>query len=316
MTLAVPLTTIFAPGFKAYDRSSTVTIGSTQIANIGRQRGLDVGFSVKRTLKAKEANTCDLKVWGLSEASRKAIEQASQKSTIIAKPPAGIPNVAGKPVNVIPVRIDAGYVGHTSTIFLGEMRSGQSVTDGPDIVTELDTGDGDTALALQRINQSFGVGTTPLAIARALLAQMGVGNGNLAAAIAVFNRAPGAMFQKGLVLKGNASDHLIDICASVGLEFSVQNGQARFLPTGAPLAGQAYVLSSDTGLVGTPSVDTQGIVSFMTFILPGIEPGAPVQIDSAFVQGLFRIIDVQITGETFGNDWYCRCEGARYGVAP
>ena len=233
--VATTLPNIVQDGFQAFLRSSTITVGNIQIANIGLTTGLDVEFSVKRSLKANEPNTCDLKIYNLSDASRKSIAQAAQKSTIVQAPPTGIPTVAGQPVSIIPVKIEAGYVGHTSTIFLGEMRSAQSVTDGPDIVTELNTGDGDTAIALQRINQSFAAGSTPLQVVQALLTQLGVGNGNLAAVTPTFNTAQGSLFAKGLVVKGNAAQHLTDICASVGLEFTIQGGQAQFLTMGQPL---------------------------------------------------------------------------------
>jgi hypothetical protein len=316
MSATVTLPNVVTKGFQAFNRSSTITVGNIVIANVGQQLGLDVGFTIKRTLKPNEPNTCDLKIYNLSDASRKALAQASQKSSIVAKPPSGTPTVAGQPVNIIPVQIDAGYVGHTSTIFLGELRSAQSVTDGPDIVTELNTGDGDTATQLQRINQSFASGSTPLQVVQALLMQMGVGNGNLAAVQSILTGAQGSLFQKGLVMKGNAAYHLNKICNSVGIEFSIQGGQAQFLPLGQPVAGSAYVLSPSSGLVGTPTVDTAGIMSCVTFILPGLIPGAPLSIDSMFVQGNFRIVSVEYSGETFGNDWYAKIEAARYGIAP
>lgn len=318
---SLPLSPLSPQGYQAFQRASVVTVGNTQIANVGGQRGLDVEFTVRRTLKALEPNTCDLRIWNLSAASRKAIEQASQKSNIIAKPPSGTPDVAGSPINIIPVQIDAGYVGHTSTIFLGEMcsgtaRGGQTVVDGPDYVTELNSGDGDTALQLQRISLQVARATSPLNVVKAILAQMGVGTGNLATVSSVFSAAPGALYQLGSVLKGNAAWHLARICASVGLEVSVQNGAAQFLKQGQPIAGPAYNLSASSGLIGSPTVDTAGICSFVTFILPGIVPGVPVSIDSVFVQGDFRILAVEYEGSTFGNEWYARCEAARYGVAP
>jgi hypothetical protein len=314
---SVPLPAVASPsGFSTFLRSSTVTVGTTQIQNIGLQLGLRVQFSVKRTLKPKEPNTADLKVWGLSPTTRAALAQGAQKTTIIAAPPAGIPGVQGAPVSVIPVQIDAGFIGATSTLFLGEMRSAQSVTDGPEIVTELNTGDGDTALALQRMNATFLAGTTPEKVVRQVLAQMGIGAGNLAAALPVFARAQGTLFVRGLVMKGSAAQALIDICASVGLEFSVQNGAAQFLPLGQPLAGQAYKLSSNSGLIGSPTVDTSGICSFVSFLLPGLNPGAPVVIDSEFVQGTYRILSAEYVGDTAGNEWYVKAEAASMGLAP
>ena len=313
---SVPLAQVSAAGFPIFNRSSTITVGPLSIKNIGSQSGLDVSFQIKSSLKSKEPNHCDLKVWNLSADSLMQLGMSAQPSTIVAAPPTGVPSANGQPVQIIPVRIDAGYVGHTSTIFLGELRSAQSVTDGPDIVTELNTGDGDVALQLQRISANFAQGSTPLAVVQALLTQMGTGQGNLAAVKSLFQNAQGALFQSGAVLKGNAATHLSDICSSVGVEFSIQGGQAQFLPLGQPLAGQAYLLSPGTGLVGTPTVDTAGICSCTSFILPGLVPGSPIQVSSVFVNGLFRIVSCEWVGETRGNSWYCKIEAQRFGLAP
>jgi len=145
---------------------------------------------------------------------------------------------------------------------------------------------------------------------------MGIGTGNLAAAIPVFQRAQGTLFVRGLTIKGNAAQALVDICASVGLEFSVQNGAAQFLPHGQPLAGQAYKLSSSSGLIGSPTVDTAGICSFVSLLIPGLNPGAPVAIDGEFVQGNFRILSAEYVGDTAGNEWYVKAEAASLGIAP
>ena len=309
----VPLAQVVEAGFPVFSRASKITVGPVEINNMGEQSGLDVEFTIKRTLKAKSPNHGDLKIWNLSAASLAALGMPAQKTTVTSAPPSGS-GASATPVSVIPVQIDAGYVGHTSTIFAGFMRSAQSVTDGPDVVTELNTGDGDVALELQRISKGFQAGSTPSQVVGALLDAMGIGQGNLAAVASVF--AEWSAFLGGTVIKGNPACLLADICASVGVEFSIQNGTAQFLPIGKPLAGPAYLLSSGTGLVGTPTVDTTGLCSFTSFILPGLLPGAPVQIQSVFVSGLFRIVSVEFTGNTRGNEWYAKCEAQSYGGAP
>jgi hypothetical protein len=315
-TPAVPLSGEFAPGLPAFNRSSTVTVGTKQITNVGQERGLRVSFNVKRTLKAKEPNTANLKIWNLAPSSLAALATSTQKSTIIGAPPTGIPNALGVPVQIIPVQIDAGYVGQVSTIFLGEMRSAQTVTDGPDTVTELNTGDGDVALQLQRINAQFLPGTTPLAVVQALLAQMGVGIGNLATIKPTLTSAQGTLFAKGLIKKGNPARILADICSSLALEFSIQNGAAQFASLGQPLAGQAVKLTPGSGLIGSPTVDTAGIMSCVSLVLPGLAPGLPLQVQSEFVSGTYRILSVEYTGDTWGTDWYCKIEAASPGIAP
>lgn len=309
MTLQVPTVVIRGiPSFQIFNRSSTIVVGTTKIDNIGRQRGLDVEFQIKTSLKPNEPNTCDLKINNLSEATRKALEQASTPLKGITAPPNGT-------AKIVPVRIDAGYVGHTSNVFLGEMRSAQTVTDGSNNTTELNTGDGDDALVLQRINASLPAGTTATAAIKALLGQMGCGLGNLMAAPIQAALKATPIYQKGVVLKGNATDHLVDLCASVGLEFSLQGGQAQFLSLGQPLGGDAYLLTPQTGLVGSPTVDTKGVLSCVSFILPGIKCGGPIVLQDANANGLYRIISLEIEGSTFGNNWYCRIEAKRFGLA-
>jgi hypothetical protein len=307
-TLTIPEIVIqgAAPSTILFSRASRITVGTRQISNFGQQIGLDVWFSVRRSLKPNEPNTCDLKIWNLSDSTRKVLEQSSQIIPSISSAP-GAPNTG------IPVKIEAGYVGNIYTIFLGYMRSGQTVRDGDDFVTEFQTGDGDEAQAIARINQQLGP-TNAYTVAQALLAAMpSVGQGNLSAVADILKGS--TLYQQGVLLKGNPKEMLTDLCASVGLEFTIQGQQALFLSLGQPLSGSAYKISSNTGLVGEPSVDTKGILSCVVLMLPGLRPGQPIVMDSEFVQGTFRITSMTTVGETAGNEWCHRLECKRYGLA-
>jgi hypothetical protein len=332
--VTLPTAVVHGPGFRPFLRASIVTVGTVQIQNVGAQKGLAVVFDIKSSLRPKEPNTCDLKIWNLSPASRKAIEQASQVTTSVATAP-------GTPSGLVPVQIQAGYVGHMSTVFLGEMRSAQTTRDGADFVTELNSGDGDQALQLARINQHLPAGSTATAAIQAILAVMGppgpngqptaVGPGNLMSSSVQQILKGATVYQKGVTLKGAAMDHLRDLTRSVGLEVSIQGGVAQFLTLGQPLAGEAYLLSagdaasttsggtetaaSNTGLIGTPTVDTKGVLSCQSLILPGIKVGGPIQIDAMEAQGLYRVVSTDIKGETHGQDWSISIEAQRYGTA-
>lgn len=286
-------------------RSCTVTVGTVQIKNIGQQQGLDVWFAVRRSLRAKEPNTCDLRLYNLSDASRKAIAASSSPSPSPASGP-------GAPSAVVPVKIEAGYVGGTSTIFLGEMRSAQTMTDGPNTVTEITTGDGDLAAILARSTASFGPGANAYVVAKRLLADMGLGSGNVESFAQVLRSSP--LFNGGATLKGNSMARLIDLARSCALEVSLQNGVPQFVALGQPLGGQAYKLSSDSGLIGSPNVDTKGVLTCETLLLPGMNPGIPIEVDAKYVQGLYRVISVETTGDTSGNDWRHSIEARRYGT--
>jgi hypothetical protein len=309
-----------------FSRSSVVTVGSIEISNIGQQTGLDVWFQVRRSLKPGEPNSADLRIFNLSDDSRKAIEQSANgfvdKSGNITGRFVSAASVANLTAEdfasltpLIPVKIDAGYEqAGMSTIFLGEMRSAGVVGDGPDMIVELNAGDGDQAMVLARSTAAFGPGCNAYTVALHLLSDANMGEGNIDSVATILKNAP--LYSKGVVLKGSSWDHLLDLCRSCGLEVSVQHGVAQFTSLGQPLPGHAYKLSSDTGLIGSPSVDTKGVLSCQTLMLPGLAPGSPIEVDAKYVKGRFRIISIETTGETGGRDWYHRIEAKSIGRAP
>ncbi len=300
------------------NRSCTLIVGNPgrpgtgiQISNIGLQQGLDIWFQVRRSLKAKEPNTCDLRIRNLSNASRKALESATT-GTVTAITNAPSTTNASSPS--VPVQLQAGYVGGTSVIFSGQLRSAQTSTDGPDTVTELSTGDGDQAMGLARSTGSFGVGSNPYIIATALLNDMGIGVGNIATVASILKA--GKMFSGGVVLKGSSLDHLVDLAAGCTpqLEVTVQNGVAQWTQLGQPTGGSAYLLTSNTGLTGSPAIDTKGVLTMQTLLLPGLKPGSPIQVNAKYVQGLFRIVSIETTGDTAGDEWGHQIEAKPYGL--
>lgn len=287
-------------GVQLFGRLAHVTVGTLLLEGTDGT-GLDVSFKVKRNLKPLP-NTCDLKIWGLSKSSR----QALAGSTVPA------PTMAGKQ-KIVPCRIEAGYKGATYQIFLGELRAAQTTRQGQDVITELSTGDGDQAIKTGRINVTLGPGTTTATAMKQLLGALGIGQGNLAKAVTLLGQAGLVqMYAKGASLKGSAADHLTDLCRSAGLEWSIQDGQLQVTTLGQPLDGQAISLTPSTGLVGSPSVDTKGIVSAKCLMIPGLKPGVKVAIQSESVTGGFRVISTEHTGDTFGSDWYVDIEAQRY----
>jgi hypothetical protein len=308
-----------------FGRSCEVTVGSVLISNIGTQVGLDIWFNVKRTLKANTPATCDLKIWNLSDATRATIESYTQ----VGVSPATAPGTkTGGLSTIVPVKVVAGYVGNMSTIFLGELRSAQTVQDGPDFITELTSGDGDEATILARSSASFGTGANAYVVAKRCMTDMKVGDGNIATVKSILTGAP--LFAGGYVLKGRSMSHLADIARSCGLEVSIQDGVTQWTTAGQPLGGQAYLLSSstavpaaplqvaagtNTGLIGSPTVDTKGLLHAETLLLPGIVPGQPIVMQARFVNGAFRVTECEYKGDTHGNEWSIAIQAARFGVA-
>ena len=269
--------------------------------------GLDVEFKVKKTLKP-EPNTCDLHIYNLNEAHRKQLEQSSIPTQSPATP-------AGTGGQVVPVKIEAGYADAVSQVWLGELRSSQTSHTGTENITFLTTGDGDKAVIRQRVNVSIGAGTTSATAMRTLLKALGIGQGNLPRALALLNGSGVAqIYSKGALLKGLAADHMTDLCRSAGLEWSVQEGQLQVTTLGQPLDGQAILIDAAHGMIEAPTVDTKGILSVTSLMIPGIRPGVKIDVESTTLKGGYRVISCEYEGRTFGENspWYIRIEAQKY----
>lgn len=242
---------------------------------------LDCVFHAKKSLK-QEPNTCEVKLYNLAEFTRLTLE--TPKRLIL--------------------RLDAGYPGKVCQIFLGEVRGAKSSVEGPDIITEISTGDSEQEMATSRIKMTVGPNTTAKTVLEAIAREMKVGLGNVSS-VAARLQASGA-FGQGTLIKGKCADELTRVCDANNISWSVQNGVLQFLEHGTALDAEAVLLSPNTGLVGSPTIDHKGIVSATALIQPDLTPGRKVKFDSLAFKGVHKITDVEYTGDTRGQDWYAK----------
>ena len=257
------------------------------VAGIGEGRGiriadLDFTFTVVKNLR-RQPNTAKIEVYNLAESSRRSLEAAQNQR----------------------IRLECGYKSDLYVIFEGDLRKAYSTRRGPDIVTSIEGGDGERGYRSARTNRSFGNGTTLRSVIEEVGRSMGFGVGNLA------EQATGAGFEglgnqyvEGTVISGAARDILTGLARSAGLEWSVQDGNLQLLPFNTPLRQTAIRLSSSTGLVESPSIDSENILKAKSLIIPGLFPGRKVSVDAEFVNGIYRVTKATYKGSTFGQEWY------------
>jgi hypothetical protein len=312
--MANVVSTLFAT--KLFGRQINLTIGfpndpslNTSVAfneknATGRDiSGQDIEFVVEKDLKSTVPNTCQIKVWNLSETTRKAFTNG-QKLT---------------------VRLEAGYVGGASQIYFGEARAAWTTLENQcDYVTHIESTDTvahPTSVTKTKKNTSNIYRTmgakVPLKDAMAQIAQaLDVDEGNLQTALL---RAPGAssiQTVSGGAVVGAAFQRLTDLCRSAGLEWSVQDGALQFLNIGQALSDTKALLLSDnpnTGIIGSPLVDSQDYVTVETLLLPGLLPGVKVKLDTLFVSGTYRVEKARYSGSTFALPWYCNFDASPLG---
>lgn len=267
-------------------------VGRVCIATIGtlQVRNLAMSFKVKKDLKSKP-NTCELKIRNLAEAHQAQIEEN--------------PNVA--------VQLEAGYESGTSVIFIGDLRTAPTETDGTDDVTTVSSGDGEKKHKTARVTKSHAKGATSAVVIKSLVDAIGVSPGNSASAIsAITSSGVGELFTLGTALCGSAAREMTRILRAVGYTWSIQNGALQLLTTKQTVAGSAIKVDQTTGLIGSPSVDSDGVLSCKIQIVPDVFPGRLMVLQSKGISGQYRIEETEHTGDNYGSDWQIAVKAKPY----
>lgn len=257
---------------------------------------LDIDFKVTRSLK-KDPNTAEINVRNLAENNRREVEEKKIAAVTLA---AGYERSPGTPEQ-------EGFA-ETSLIFVGDLRTAHTLREDADLITKVSSGDGEKQNKQARINKSYAPGTSVNKIIEDLVRAMGLGLGNLKSLGKIRFPNAGDTFPNGTVVSGNVGLQLHLLLRSAGLEYSIQNGAIQILARRTPLRGQAVVLSPTSGLIGTPSVASDGIARARTLIIPDLFPGRTVQFRTERVTGFFRVNKAEYTGNTASIEWYTDIE--------
>ena len=257
---------------------------------------LDIDFKVTRSLK-KDPNTAEINVRNLAENNRREVEEKKLAAVTLA---AGYERSPGTPEQ-------EGFA-ETSLIFAGDLRTAHTLREDADLVTKVSSGDGEKRHRKARIKKSYVPGTKIKQAIEDLVKAMGLGLGNLKALGNVEFPKAGAVFPNGTVVSGNVAAELEGLLRSAGLTYSIQNGAVQILTRRRALSGEAIVLSPTSGLIGTPSVASDGIARARTLMIPDIFPGRVVQFRTERVTGFFRINKAEYTGNTASIEWYIDTE--------
>lgn len=274
-----------------YDRKCQIIIAAP-LAQIDSQRlsgqtleieSLRVQFRVTKTL-AKSANTAEVQITNLAEHTRASLQDKSAK-----------------------IVISAGYLNTLGQIFIGDVRTIDHLREGPDWTTKIDAGDGERALSHARVSESFKAGIGIPDVVTVAAKKMGVDLSSATKQLSSDKR----QFVNGYSMHGRASAELDRILTAAGYEWSIQDGRLQILKSGQATTEQIIVLSSDSGLVGSPEFGTSEkkkkppVIKFKALLSPEIKPGKRIAFDSKRHKGTHRVLKVVHTGDTAGGTtWY------------
>lgn len=244
---------------------------------------LRVSFKCEKTLKS-EPNKSEVMIYNLSAHTRAEIQKL--------------------PLYVI---VEAGYNGHLEKIFEGDLRysfSKQNFTDAT-WETKLEIDDGGRAFKHAYVSRAY----RPGASAKALVADVAKSMG-----LTIPKNAAGARelikkFSSGATLEGPSAEQMTKLLKPHGMGWSVQDGRLQILGGGA-LEGTAFVISSDSGMMGSPEFTSPSkpgeppTLKIKHRLYPALTPGRKIQPRSrAIPAGLFRLSKVTHTGDNFANDF-------------
>lgn len=272
---------------KLSDRQWNLTV-STEGGNALDVSALDISFKVKKKLKPVP-NNAEIRIFNLNKESRRKIEEAERPT----------------------IRLEAGYLEGMCQLYLGQIRSGFSVVEGPDIITHLWTGDSEKEVARARIASPIGPGAPVDQVLFTIAKKLGIGLGNIDfAAKTLRDKGILSLHPHGGAIVGNVARELTDFCRSAGLEWCIDDGKLVFTALNGALGSpnDAVVLRSGTGLIGSPSLNNnnKGEVDAVCLIQPNLRPGHLVVFDTFSVTGGYRIEEVTYEGESYGTPWFAK----------
>jgi len=269
-----------------YDRKYVVRVDTIKITDLA------VSFTVTKTLEP-EPNTCDLLIYNLNPDHRGQL--ASLVST-------------GGPA----VEIQAGYINGYGRIYLGQLREVTSYRQRSHWVTELHSGDSERLLAKSRINRSYGKGTPLDKIIKDLISTLRAGRGNTDSAVVSGRLAEaGRQFVNGVTLSGSVRKVLNRILKSMGKEWSIQDGEVQIVDLGTCLPGPSIRLDSGHGLIGSPTIGSEGLLKVRALMNHKLTPGRALEIESTEIKKAFyRVERCEYIGDSAEHDWYVDLEAS------
>lgn len=268
--------------------------------------GLDLSplhckFSIKRSSNMTP-NCADIRVYNLDANTALQIKQQYTK-----------------------VIIQGGYDSNFGVIFKGNIKQviigRESATD---TFVDLNCGDGDLAYNSAIVNSSVKSGSSMQDQLNQIAAPMATLGTALAPQQPAFQPA---LLPRGKTLWGSSRDYMRDLAHQNDLTWSIQNEQIEFIPQQGYSPGISVVLTSKTGMIGTPQQTNIG-VNVVCLMNPLINPGRTIKIDNASVQGLkldlgnpkdpvnlappltadgvYYVLVIEQTGDNRGVDWYSK----------
>jgi hypothetical protein len=266
---------------------------------------LRIVFDIVKTAK-KNPNKSRIQIWNLQKSTRQMCEKPDTRCLLYA-----------------------GYKDQDGPIliFSGGITVAWSKYDLPDIVTEFELADGGQEIRDTTISVGYEKNIKSSQVLADASKKMGL---PLNMPSNILDR----VWQNGLSFFGPARTLMDKVTKASGQEWSIQNGTVQVIETGMVTTRQGIVISSDSGMIGSPERERSAYEGnktepkkkptkkskkakagpndplkefdgwkVKTLLLPQLNPGDRVQLDTRDVKGIFRCDYIQHKGDSHDGDW-------------
>ena len=283
-----------------FDRAYSLVVGPAGGTGIEIAQTLRISFDIHKT-KEKNPNRSKIFVYNLAPQNREMLERANTRCVL-----------------------KVGYFeeGGPVECYQGDVYFAFSKYEGPNVVTELELGEGAKAIRDSMVSLGYGKGVSSTQAIRDVAGNMGL-------ALNMPSDVPERTWENGLSFHGPARTALDKITHGTGLGWSIQNGGLQIIRAGGTTNRTVVELAGDTGLIDVErerkdAAESDAEVTdqatkrkkrvqsatqkedgwrVKTLILPSVVPGDRVKLASRSVNGVFPVSEIRHRGDTHGGDW-------------
>lgn len=270
---------------KNWDRQYRLSAG--QSGQVGFEIGSDdrplhVSFSVERA-DTESSNTAKVTVWNLNP---EHLAELNKDDCIVV--------------------LRAGYGSVMPLIFTGVVTFAKTSKDGSDVMTEIELVDNRIEIRDTYVSVSYAGSVSCKTLIQDTADQMGL-------TVTFGYNVEFKEIPNGYSYVGAASTILTKACDTSGLVWDIQNGVLQVKKPNDTMSREVYVLSAETGLIGTPervqiSEESESYqygwdVEFLMNAAITIDDY--VYLDSMSVTGYFRVYSITIEGDNVEGSWSC-----------
>jgi len=255
---------------------------------------LRVSFTIYKAIDPT-SNSCRITIYNMAENTRNQIREIDDVITISA----GYADDAG-----------------AKLMFTGDILKINHKVRAPDIISEVEAGDGAKTLRETRISISFREGAEVKSVLEDIASKLDITLRPLPDDIQ-------GQYIHGFSFAGSAKEGLNKVTERIDLVWSVQNNELQILKRRAAIKLVPKQISYSTGLLEAPEklTDLKANLekdkpkpgySLRMLLLPDVEPGQTVNIDAGLVSGLYRVDLVTHVGDNEGFDFITNLEVSEY----